>query len=233
MPLNYKGISLLSCISKAYSGLINKRLTRYLEETNFLVDEQNGFWKNRSYEEHIFSLNSIIQTNVKSKKSVFAAFNELEKAFDWVDRDLLFYKLLHNNINGKMFKAIRLLYTNTLACMKINNYYTDWFEINNGVRQGDTLSPPLFAFFINDLAMEVKELGLDIDINGIKICIILYADHMVLIANSESELQSMLNIMYQWCKKWHLRLNSNKTKIVHFRGKRVKQCLSLHMVVMQ
>ena len=172
VPLNYRGISLLSCISKAYSGLINKRLTRYLKEKNFLVDEQNGFRKNRSCEEHIFSLNSIIQTNVKSKNSVFAAFIDLEKAFDWVDRDLLFYKLLHNNINEKIFKARRLLYTNTLACMRINKHYTDWFEINNGVRQGDTLSPTLFSFFINDLATEVKELGLGIDINGIKICIL-------------------------------------------------------------
>ena len=48
---------------------------------------------------------------------------------------------------------------------------------------------------------------------------------MVLIADSESELQSMLNVMYQWCKKWRLRLNSNKTKIVHFRRKRVKQTM--------
>ena len=70
VTLNKRGISLLSCISKAYSGLINKWLTRFLEETNFLVDEQNGFRKNRSCEEHIFSLNSIIQTNVKSKKCI-------------------------------------------------------------------------------------------------------------------------------------------------------------------
>ena len=54
----------------------------------------------------------MIQTNVKSKKSVFAAFIGLEKAFDWVDCDLLFYKLLHNKFTGKMFKAIRL-YTQT------------------------------------------------------------------------------------------------------------------------
>ena len=48
---------------------------------------------------------------------------------------------------------------------------------------------------------------------------------MVLIADSESELQSMLNVMHQWCKKWRLRLNSNKTKIIYFRGKRVKQTM--------
>ena len=85
--------------------------------------------------------------------------------------------------------------------MKLNNYYNNWFHINNGVRQGDSLSPTLFSFFINDLATEVKELGLGIDINGTKICIPLYADDMVLIENSESELQSMLNVIYQWCKK--------------------------------
>ena len=152
-------------------------------------------------------------------------------AFDWVDRDLLFYKLLHNNINGNIYNAIKLLYTNTLSCMKINNLYTDWFQIFNGVRQGDTLSPTLFSFFINDLASELKELGLGIDINGTKICILLYADDMVLIANSEAQLQSMLNVMYQWCKKWRLRVNNNKTKIVHFRGKRIKQTTNLPMVV--
>ena len=137
----------------------------------------------------------MIQTNVRSKKSIFAAFIDLEKAFDWVDHDILF---LHNNINGKMFKAKRHLHK--FACMKIDSYYnTDWFEINNGVPQGYTLSPTVFSFFTNDLA-EVKrtwsdvniDSGYGIDFNSIKICILLY---IVLIADSESELQSMLNVM--------------------------------------
>ena len=54
IPLNYRGISLLSSVAKTYSGILNNRLVKYLNETNFLADEQNGFRKNRSCNDHIF-----------------------------------------------------------------------------------------------------------------------------------------------------------------------------------
>ena len=47
--------------------------------------------------------------SVQTQKSVYGAFVYLEKAFDRVIRDMLFYKLLRNNINGKIYKAIKLL----------------------------------------------------------------------------------------------------------------------------
>ena len=55
-PLNYRGISLLSCVSKVYSSLINNRIQLYCNMTDMLVDEQNGFRSGRSCEEHIFTL---------------------------------------------------------------------------------------------------------------------------------------------------------------------------------
>ena len=51
LPLNYRDISLISCISKIYSSILNKRLTQYLEENKILVDEQNGFRKFRSLDQ--------------------------------------------------------------------------------------------------------------------------------------------------------------------------------------
>ncbi|VDI40881.1 Hypothetical predicted protein [Mytilus galloprovincialis] len=54
-PLNYRGISLLSCISKLYSAFINSRLSAYLETNDMLVDEQNGFRAHRSHVKTIFS----------------------------------------------------------------------------------------------------------------------------------------------------------------------------------
>ena len=188
--------------------------------------EQNGFRKIRSCNDHIFTLNSLIKMSVQTQKSVCAAFVDLEKAFDRVNQDLLFYKLLRNNINGKIYKAIKLLYTNTLSCVTVNSLFTQWFEIHNGVRQGDTLSPTLFIFFINDLVSHLKDLNLGIDVDGEKICILLYADDFVLLANSEQDLQSLLNATYTWCNKWHLKLNTTKTKVIHFREKRKRQTSS-------
>lgn len=77
VPLNYRGISLLSCVSKLYTSFINKRLTTYLETNGVLADEQNGFRAKRSCEDHIFTNNSIIRNN----NSVFAAFIDLKKMF--------------------------------------------------------------------------------------------------------------------------------------------------------
>ena len=99
IPMNYRGISLLSYISKLYSALLDKRLTNYLEENELLSDEQNGFRSGRSREDLVFTLNSIIRNN----PTVFATFIDLKKAFDFIDRDMLLYKLLLNDINGKKY----------------------------------------------------------------------------------------------------------------------------------
>ena len=48
VPLNYRGISLLSCIGKVYAFILNHRLNDYLENNKLMVDEQNGFQKHRS-----------------------------------------------------------------------------------------------------------------------------------------------------------------------------------------
>ena len=60
LPMNYHGVSLLSCISKLNSSLLNKRIMSYLENSDILADEQNDFRKNRSWEDHIFTMNSLI-----------------------------------------------------------------------------------------------------------------------------------------------------------------------------
>ena len=74
--MNYRGVSLLSCISKLYSAFINKRLVTYLENNDILADEQNGFRKGRSCEDHVFTLNSLIQNN----KNLYVAFIDLKSA---------------------------------------------------------------------------------------------------------------------------------------------------------
>ena len=60
-------------------------------------------------------------------------------------------------------------------------------------------------------------LNTGIDIDGEKVCILLYADDAILIADTEEELQRLLNCLHRWCEKNSLNINKDKSKIVHFR----------------
>ena len=129
-------------------------------------------------------------------------FIDFSKAFDCVNRELLLYKLLHMGIEGKIYFALKSLYENTQACVKINENLTPWFVTNNGVRQGDCLSPTLFSCFINDLATEIKALNIGIPDQESFINVMLYADDVVILSENKEDMQTMLNVVDNWCNTW-------------------------------
>ncbi|CAG2237646.1 unnamed protein product [Mytilus edulis] len=92
-PMAYRGITLAPVSYKLYCGVLNSRLTVKLDELNFLHDEQNGFRKGRNTIDHISTLTTVIETRKLRKLSTFVAFIDFKKAYDWINRDLLFGKL--------------------------------------------------------------------------------------------------------------------------------------------
>ena len=61
------------------------------------------------------------------------------------------------------------------------------------------MSPTLFGLFINDLVAEVNKQNLGIKVGNLQIAILLFADDIVLMAESEQKLQSLLNVVHKWC----------------------------------
>ena len=210
-PLAYRPITLISIPCKVYAQILNARLEKWLETNDILCDEQNGFRKERNCLDHIYLLHSILSNRKMSKKDTFVCFVDVKKAFDTVDRDCLWYKLLRIGIHDNFLKAIQSLYKSVSYTVKNNENFTEWFNVNMGVKQGCVLSPALFSIYVNDLATEIKNLHCGVYFDDIGISILLYADDIALIASNEVDLQRMLNVLSEWSNKWRISINEKKT----------------------
>lgn len=155
---------------------MNSRISKRAEAHNIFVDEQNGFRRNRSCLDHVYALNTIIQNRKQRSMYTFVAFVDMGKAFDRVDRDLLFYKLLKLGIGGKVYNCLKDMYDGCKTSVNINGYITDSFYTEFGEKQGDCLSPTLFGLFMNDIVTDIKENSSGVSLDGLKIHCLLYAD---------------------------------------------------------
>ena len=151
-PNNYRGISLLSCIGKVFTSLVSSRISTYVENFEILGGEQAGFRKKYSTVDHVFVLNGLIDIYSKmKKKKLYCCFVDYSKAFDMVPRVHLWQKLLSCNVNGKILTVVKNLDQSAKSAVRLNRDTGSYFNCMMGVRQGDNLSPLLFALYLNDL----------------------------------------------------------------------------------
>ena len=129
----------------------------------------------------------------------------------------MLYKLLLNNIDGTIYTSVKSIYSETVAAVRVNQKMTDWFYRHSGVKKGDNCSPTLFSTFVNDFVREINDLGLGITVNDAKVSVLSYADDICLLAYNEQDLQSLLDTLRNWCKRWRVLINTKKSKVVHFR----------------
>lgn len=230
-PSNYRPITLLSCMGKLFTAVLNSRLNNYLEEINLLNENQAGFRQNYATTDHIFTLHCIIELLKFQKKKLFCSFIDFSKAFDSVWRVGLWKKLLESKVNGKFLQVIKNLYSNVKSCVSINNELSPFFGSYCGVRQGENLSPVLFSLYLNDLEaylFERQNVGVTIDIDSeeffifLKLIVLLYADDTVILADTAESFQQTLNDFYEYCQLWKLNVNIDKTKVIVF-GSRIKR----------
>ena len=218
IPSEYRGISLQSFVAKAYCRILNNRIRDYLENNSILSDEQNGFRPNRCCQDHIFTLASIIENRIMKKRDTFACFIDFKKAFDCVNRELLWDKLkTRYNLRGEFLEAIKALYSDVRCAVDVNSDLTEWFGVNCGVKQGCILSPTLFAMYIDDLVEQLRAVNAGVECGERVVSSLLYADDIVLLAPDVECLQKQIKIVEEWCSRWRMTLNIAKTKVVHFR----------------
>ena len=240
---NYRGITLLSCVGKLFTSMLNQRINVWAESNEKYDKDQYGFRTNRSTVDAIFILQNVIDIFIKRNKALYVSFIDLKKAFDCTNHDALWFKLDCNDLSSKTLAMLKNMYSKMKLCVKdsllsanikkcdcILNKHTYCISCNNdefqsllftpyaGVFQGESLSPTIFSLFLNDINNCLQEDPLvGVSVFQFYIALLLFADDMALICDTREGLQSGLNKLYEYCNNWGLVVNVEKTKCLVFK----------------
>jgi len=216
---NYRGISLLSVVGKVYARVLNDRVKLMTAEK--VMDEQGGFKAGRGCIDQIFAVRQIVEKTIEKDRVVYMAFVDLEKAYDNVNRQKLWNVLEEYGVRGRLLRAVEALYEDGKASVRVGGRESEWFGVHKGVRQGCTLSPWLFNVFVDKVTREArKEFVREVKLSTGEVGVLLFADDMVVMAESEEGLQSNLQALSDAMGRWDLKVNWGKTKVMMVARKR-------------
>ena len=198
-PNSHRGIKLLKHAFKLYEKILDGRLREVVD-----VDKmQYGFMPGRGTVDAVFVLRRLMEKFRAKNKKLFFVFVDLEKAFDWVPREVIRFALRRKGVPEYLVNGVMSLYDCCKTAVLVDGELSSSFSVKVGVHQGSALSPLLFIMVMDVLIEDVRDGSL---------MELLYADDLVLCEES-------LNDVMDKYKRWKdavegkgLRVNVDKTK---------------------
>ena len=217
---NYRAIAISSIIVKTLDYVILE-----LQPEAFRTSQYQFGFKSRS-STTLCSWAVIESTNYFTSRGgiVYSCFLDLKKAFDLVKLSLLFTKL-EKKMSPVILRFLMFTYINQTCCVRWNGYESACFNTSNGVRQGASISPLLFAVYIDELFIRLQDSGLGCYIQNQFSGAFGYADDIVILSPTKSGLQEMVNICDEYCHEHGIKISCNedprksKTKTMIFNSK--------------
>ncbi|KAF0708802.1 craniofacial development protein 2-like, partial [Aphis craccivora] len=160
-----------------------------------------------------------IITKAWREEKIPEAWNLLEsyalstkKAYDSVKRESLWKAMEKLGVPAKITKMIRAYVQNSKCMVKFNGQPSKAFMINTGLKQGDALSPMLFNIALEKVVRNALNTGIEVKLQESKtIKLIAYANDIVLLSESKSDLQSIAKSLMDESKLMGLTINEEKT----------------------
>ena len=208
-PAQYRPIALQNSMYKILDGCIKLSLEKHDTTYQIIHKNQGGFKKKEGTTEHLY----IAQNMFSYNKHLYCAFLDLQKAYDSVWREALFKKLEKQyKVPPQTTKLLQAMYDNTWSCTRIKSTLSPIYKTYNGLQQGALSSPILFNYYINDLITQLNKVNAGTHVGNLHINNLLFADDIMLMANSKTKLQQLLNICSDWANTWQLKFSPSKSK---------------------
>ena len=150
---------------------------------------------------------------------LWCIFIDYECAFDTVNRNILWEKLMETGISCKIIEMLKSMYKNIKSCVRLSNNseLSDFFYVSLGLKQGEPLLPLLFILFINDIDSCINTDQLtENDVNLLSMYLLLFADDIVLFTTDPKSLQAQIDNVHNYSTRCKLKINVKKTKICIF-----------------
>jgi hypothetical protein len=215
-PSNYRPITLMSVLGKLFGSIINERLSHFSEDTDSVSDEQGGFRPNRGTPDQVFIFREILASRQERGLATYASYLDVRKAYDTVWREQAYVRVHDSGVRGKLWRQLMAMHANISRTVRHPLGMTDSYDVHRGVAQGAVESPWLYANFIDGLAQALKAAGHGIMIAGIRVPCLMYADDVVMLADSQTELALMHDVVSKFARENRFQFNGAKSGVTIF-----------------
>jgi hypothetical protein len=215
---NYRPITITLVVARIYERLQVDQLISSMQAASIPSPEQFGFTRKRSTHDAVYRLLSNIVETIDTGRGVQryvpVVFIDISKAFDKVWIEGLLFKIHKMGITGNLFYMLKALLTNRTMQVVGNGLISDSHCLTAGVPQGSILAPFLFLIFIHGITQHSDATR--------SIIMSLFADDIALLSSKPGSaginaLQSTLDYMSDYAKKWKITYSAKKTNVVFFR----------------
>ncbi|KAK3567779.1 hypothetical protein QTP86_026457 [Hemibagrus guttatus] len=150
---NYRGIKLMSHTMKLWERVVEARLRKVVE----ICEQQYGFMPRKSTTDAIFALRILMEKCRDGQRELHCVFVDLEKAYDRVPREELWYCMKKSGVAVKYVRVVQDMYERSRTVVRCAVGQTEEFKVEVGLHQGSALSPFLFAIVMDQLSEEVRQ----------------------------------------------------------------------------
>ncbi|KAK3517581.1 hypothetical protein QTP70_012568 [Hemibagrus guttatus] len=150
---NYRGIKLVSHTMKVWERVVEGRLRKVVE----ICEQQYGFMPRKSTTDAIFALRILMEKYRDGQRELHCVFVDLEKAYDRVPREQLWYCMRKSGVAEKYVRVVQDMYERSRTVVRCAVGQTEEFNVEVGLHQGSALSPFLFAIVMDQLSEEVRQ----------------------------------------------------------------------------